>query len=102
MKEEEVKEMSYQEWKEQQEIGKEQMKYKLEHCERKAGEGENKSLWKNTKVFKRKDDDDPLYTERRVKFFFYILFNFIIISLRLYLLGVRMPPGNCGKPSILI
>jgi hypothetical protein len=66
-KEEEVQEMSYQEWKEQQEMGKEQMKYKLEHSERKAGEGENKSQWKNTKVFKRKEDVDPLYTERRVK-----------------------------------
>ena len=66
-KEEEVQEMSYQEWKEQQEMGKEQMKYKPEHSERKAGEGENKSQWKNTKVFKRKEDVDPLYTERRVK-----------------------------------
>lgn len=59
--------MSYQEWKEQQELGKEQMKYKLEHSERKAGEGENKSQWKNTKVFKRNENIDPLYTERRVK-----------------------------------
>ncbi|XP_046847987.1 RGG repeats nuclear RNA binding protein A-like isoform X2 [Xenia sp. Carnegie-2017] len=64
-KEQEVQEMSYQEWKERQEQGKEHMKYKLEHTERKAGEGENKSQWKNTKVFSRNEDVDPLYTERR-------------------------------------
>lgn len=90
--------MSYQEWKEQQEIDKEQMKYKLEHCERKAGEGENKSQWKNTKVFQRKEDVDPLYTERRVKFIFDILYNFPVNCATLYLLSVLMPPGNCGKP----
>lgn len=59
--------MSYQEWKQQQEIGKENMKYKLEHIERKPGEGENKSQWKNTKVLKRNEDVDPLFTERRVR-----------------------------------
>ena len=80
MKEEEVQEMSYQEWKEQQEMGKEQMKYKLEHSERKAGEGESKSQWKNTKVFKRNEDVDPLYTERRVKFIFSHLIPMTSIS----------------------
>ena len=64
---EEVQEMSYDEWKEQQEVEKEQMKYKLEHSQRKAGEGENKSQWKNTKVFKRNEQVDPLFTERQVR-----------------------------------
>ena len=43
------------------------MKYKLEHSERKPGEGESKSQWKNTKVFKRNEAVDPLFTERRVR-----------------------------------
>ena len=54
--------MSLEEWKSQQE--KERVKASFEV--RRAGEGEKKGMWKDTKVFKRSDEDEAQFAARRV------------------------------------
>lgn len=60
--EEPPKEMSLEEWKTLQE--KERVKSSFEL--RKAGEGEKKGMWKDTKVFKRTQKDEEVFAARRV------------------------------------
>lgn len=60
--EEPPKEMSLEEWKTIQE--KERVKSSFEL--RKAGEGEKKGMWKDTKVFKRTQKDEEVFAARRV------------------------------------
>lgn len=63
--EEAPKEMSLEEWKEMQEKERAKAKFEL----RKAGEGEKKGMWKDTKVLKKAGGDEEEFGARRVSGF---------------------------------
>lgn len=54
--------MSLDEWKKQQEMERASASFEL----RKAGEGEKKGMWKDTKLFKRKGEGEEQFAARRV------------------------------------
>ena len=60
--EEAPKEMSLEEWKELQEKERAKATFEL----RKAGEGEKKGMWKDTKVLKKPVEEEGEYGARRV------------------------------------
>ena len=63
MKEDEQpKEMTLDEWKKLQENERAKSAFEI----RKAGEGEKKGMWKDTKVFKRDEEDEEQFAARRV------------------------------------
>lgn len=59
---EQPKEMTLDEWKKLQESERAKSTFET----RKAGEGEKKGMWKDTKVFKRDDEDEEQFAARRV------------------------------------
>lgn len=63
MKEDEQpKEMTLDEWKKLQKTERAKSTFEI----RKAGEGEKKGMWKDTKVFKRDEEDEEQFASRRV------------------------------------
>ena len=60
--EEPPKEMSLEEWKELQEKERAKATFEL----RKAGEGEKKGKWKDTKLLKKTDEEEDEFAARRV------------------------------------
>ena len=63
--EEPLKEMTLDEWKTMMEKDKPKTKFEL----RKAGEGEKKGMWKDTRVLKKSSEDDDMtqFTVKRVR-----------------------------------
>ena len=59
---EQPKEMTLDEWKKLQENERAKSTFEI----RKAGEGEKKGMWKDTKVFKRDEEDEEQFAARRV------------------------------------
>ena len=55
--------MSLDEWKKQQEKERARASFEL----RKAGEGEKKGMWKDTKIFKRPGEGEEEFAARRVR-----------------------------------
>lgn len=79
--EEPLKEMTLDEWKTMMEKDKPKTKFEL----RKAGEGEKKGMWKDTKLLKKSEDDDDMtqFTVKRVRRRIVILFFLALFERRL-------------------
>ena len=79
--EEPLREMTLDEWKTMMEKDKPKTKFEL----RKAGEGEKKGMWKDTRVLKKSSEDDDMtqFTVKRVRRRIVILFLRALFELRL-------------------